>query len=378
MSDLCTDDSCFKLMALLAVPSVPEAADALLVECVRRGVEPKRLQALLEYHRVIPAAAAKPLVGLMPSGLCNWLKTEQQQGRRKALRQFQTQVSVSRALAAAGIRHRFFKGLSLAELLYRDISLRHAQDVDLIIERAALAEADRLLVELGYLSSLAGNSAELPGNKLALSMGKDLAYCGQGLPKLEVHWRVDNAETAFCRYYSQRAFFLPSDKPSVEEFVYLCWHAGQSLYHRFKWLVDIDAYLRLAEQRDDSFQEKTLTLAREYDVDRYVLLAIELLRLSFPWHAERKPSLAKPLVRRIAGRIVARWRVGEPGCDKVRMMLDRFHLIASWRDRCCVAGSLLFRPTDAARDVLNRCSGWRVKPLQWVVPIFNIAGYIKR
>ena len=79
------------------------------------------------------------------------------------------------------------KGLHLAELVYRDISLRPMSDVDILVPRDRVAEAVAVLRGLGY-----GFDVELSGAVEAMLDAKcnvGLLHRGHGI-WLEVHWAL--------------------------------------------------------------------------------------------------------------------------------------------------------------------------------------------
>jgi len=373
----------WEAMTLLASPGLSSANTHRVAGLLADNFDLERLRSLLVYHRVVPAAAANlsgELETLVPKAFSSWL-----QGRRDVLsgqvvRQFQMHSLIRAALGGAGVPHRFFKGLTLSTLLHSELALRQAKDIDVMIPRSQLPVADACLRKLGYSSLLDDDKASLMGNRLAITLGKDVVYRAPGKPEVELHWRVHNANTRFSAYYSRVLFRLSSKSVTPDEFVYLCWHAGKTLHHRFKWLVDIDCYLRKGEESHSDFLDQVIHIAYEHCVDRYVYLALYLLQRSFPWHAHRGFVQQAPNGVVVVGRrIERRWLSDqEMGAGKLSLMWDRFYLASSWRDRLVMANSLLWLPTDDVREMLNRRSGLSAGLARALVPLLLVKGYWQR
>ena len=59
-------------------------------------------------------------------------------------------VAVLDALAAKGVRAIPFKGVTLAQTAYGDLSLRECADLDLIVDQASIPQARQVLWSQGY------------------------------------------------------------------------------------------------------------------------------------------------------------------------------------------------------------------------------------
>lgn len=373
----------WQAVVLLASPNLQAVFCPALERLLSAGIDYRRVDQLLTRHRVTLPAAANWPVGLgeyVPQWFVNTLERRRAAAQSRARGQFQIQARLGARLLKAGVEHRFFKGLALGQLLYLDLAVRQSNDIDVMIFRQDLAKANDCLVELGYSSILSAGQADLVGNRLAVGLAKDVIYAAKDLPIVELHWRVDNASTRFGKFYSQTLFNLSPHQATPEEFIYLCWHAGKTLHHRLKWLVDIDCYLRLGERHDPGFSDKALAIAEMHGVERYVLLALFLLQSTFPWHAQREfLGASTPALQRLGHRIEQRWCKDELATkDKLMMMRDRFYLPRLWRDRYAIAKSLLLLPTDEVRGMLNRRSGINAGLAKVLVPVLVVRGYWRR
>lgn len=59
-------------------------------------------------------------------------------------------VRIARALDAAGIRHLFIKGIALSVQLYADPLARGGRDIDVMVERSRMRDAEEILRDLDY------------------------------------------------------------------------------------------------------------------------------------------------------------------------------------------------------------------------------------
>jgi len=156
----------------------PQVWDEALALALRHGVAPLLHRAL---HSTGELAA-----------LSDCLRARLEQERRATaldnLRHYGQFRRVARALGERGIPVIALKGLHLAELVYRDISLRPMADLDILVPRAQLEAAVSTLHGLGYgfaedLSGAAGAMLDIKCNIGFLHRELDVL--------LEVHWSLD-------------------------------------------------------------------------------------------------------------------------------------------------------------------------------------------
>jgi hypothetical protein len=152
---------------------------------------------------------------------------------------------VLRELMTAGIPVIPLKGLALAEALYGDSTLRECADLDLLVPRAQVPDAVRLLETAGYRT-------EAPWEQwiaAPLHFEIELARPAAGLPyAVDLHWGLLGGDP---RYYSaveecwaaaRCATVLGVDAWAMSpewELLFLALHAARSKWHGLKWLVDI-------------------------------------------------------------------------------------------------------------------------------------------
>lgn len=99
-------------------------------------------------------------------------------------------LQIAGLLARAGIPSVFLKGPHLGSVIYGRPGLRLSSDIDLLVAREHLAAAARAVELLGYrILPTQADRGDLP--LLHLVVG------GDGLPPLELHWRIHHYESRF-------------------------------------------------------------------------------------------------------------------------------------------------------------------------------------
>jgi len=154
----------------------PQAWDGIVALALRHNVAP-----LL--HRALQSGGAYP-------GLERAVRTRLEQQRRDTaldnLRNYGQFQRIARALRERDIPAIALKGLHLAELVYRDISLRPMSDLDILIPHAQLEPAVAALLALGY-----ERNRGLPnGHEVGLTH-RELGIL------VEVHWTLAEPTEAY-------------------------------------------------------------------------------------------------------------------------------------------------------------------------------------
>lgn len=168
------------LLELLRPASGPGAATRV------RDLSPQawnELFALARQHNVAPllqrALRASGALGELPNDIRRRLEEERRATALDNLRNYGQFQRIARALRERGVPVIALKGLHLAELVYRDISLRPMSDLDLLVPHSQLESAVAALLAL-----------EFDLNR-GLSSGYDVGLSHRRLGILvEVHWTL--------------------------------------------------------------------------------------------------------------------------------------------------------------------------------------------
>jgi len=244
----------FRLLVGCCTWPASEARDAAIRAMVRDGVSWPALMRLVRRHRVaamvyaaltgagadIPPEQARELIARM-------LGTKQQNHRSAA-----ETVRLQKSLDAAGIPAIFFKGATLAQVLYGSLDLKHSKDIDVLVPPEHAPAAVRLLEESGY-------RLWFPQARLTPAQWRQCLYLhketvmvapGRGL-QVEPHWRLIKHPRAFphvdarsrTREVDLPGFGAARTLEPTALFAYLCAHGTEHGWVRLKWLADVHAWL---------------------------------------------------------------------------------------------------------------------------------------
>ena len=271
-----------QLLLLLSYPGAatiwPEQIPRLLAE-----VNQIELIRLIGFHRVALAVNRnllpqwRQLLSLTCLAQLEQLARQQQQQIRL---QYLQHSRIEKAFNEAGITHRFFKGLALSQMLYQDLGWRYSRDIDILVATEDEAKACIKLKQLGYVSEFDGLPAIGFGTRVRKALKKDTVFKRVDGTLIELHVRLDSANSKFGRFMTTHYLSQPKGL-SVEEFVYLCFHAAKTKCHRIKWLIDIAFYANQLNEKHNSWQVDAEKTAKKYGVFAEFNLMMILLQFSF-------------------------------------------------------------------------------------------------
>lgn len=202
------------------------------------------LEAFVRHHGVAALLDAGRLAQL-PEERAASLKTEQKRVVLRALKLTGALRQLSRRLSAANIDYLALKGPALARQVHGDCAARAAIDLDILVRPEHWPAALEVLAGLGYLTP--ERPAALPSGTHEL-----LLRHPDGLPCVELHRRLLRRRHALLGDdWSRPGASVDLQGQAVATLApaiglpYLAAHAGQHLFRRLIWLLDILALLRL-------------------------------------------------------------------------------------------------------------------------------------
>ncbi len=247
----------------------------------RHGTQPLLYQALVDADNAVPRDQR-------PS-----LERGYQINLHKALLLSRELIRIVDHLSALDIEVMPYKGLALAELIYGDIALRQAGDLDLLIHAQDLPRVRDAVTELGYTSHLSLSKA---AERSYLKFGYEYSFDGPAGPNLlEVQWAIHprfyaidfDMEGLFQRATTVKVAGYAMRTLSPEEsLLVLSAHAAKHVWGRLVWLCDLARIMRLPTLNWSSIgsQAQTLGIVRILRVS--MLLANRLLGLPIPAAAQ--------------------------------------------------------------------------------------------
>jgi len=206
-----------------------------------------------------------------------------------------------------------YRGPALAASIYGNLALREFVDLDILVHRHDVFEAEDLLASLGYRSPF------------RLAHAQKLAYLqseiehgfvrNDGKSFVDLHWEVTARYLSFpfdIERLWERVGRVPLGGNSVPSFapedmlLILCVHGSKHTWGRLKWVCDIAELIRVHQ---DMKWEQIMTQASALGGERMMLLSIflanELLGAPLPATVSQRVRV-DPAVKVLAGRITER------------------------------------------------------------------------
>lgn len=231
----------------------PEKTDHLRL-LLREHIRWKVLFQLADHHSVEPPLyqALASLEDLIPAAEMKTLRQRYQTNLHKALFLSRELIRILESLSALDIEVMPYKGLALAELLYKDIALRQSGDIDLLIKPKDLPRIRDAVRELGYTPHDSFSDAE---ERAYLKSGYEYAFDGTAGPNLlELQWKIQpkfyaidfDMEGLFTRAATVSVAGRPVNTPCPEDLLLvLSAHAAKHVWGRLVWLCDIARLVNL-------------------------------------------------------------------------------------------------------------------------------------
>lgn len=258
------------------------------------------------HHRLYPAVYLKLKqlkLDIVPEFVMEFLSVHYKRNTLKMLKFSAITEKISRLLSDKHIPLILLKGPALAYQLYGDISYRTSSDLDFLVPIDKLEEAEKLLVQQGYMKD--------DYIKTVLNDWKwrhhhfTYTHPQQNI-KIEVHWRLNpgpGKEPDFNELWERKSRSALTQFPvyllgKEDLFLFLISHGARHGWSRLRWLVDIQCLLN---QQLDS--KKVNQITRKYHYHRSagqgLILAAYLLSLELDLEMERltKSASAKNLAQ---------------------------------------------------------------------------------
>ena len=217
------------------------------------------------------------------------------------------------AFEAHGISAVPYKGPVLAAAAYGNVALRQFGDLDILVHRRDVYEAEEVLVSLGYRPqhSLGRTQKEA----FLRSRIEHVFTSADGDSIVELHWGIAERELSFpldVERLWERLEVVPLGGREVPIFsaedslLILCAHGSKHLWERLGWVCDV---AELVHSHPELVWEQSFVQARALGGERMLLLGLflarELLRLDLPAWVSAKAD-ADLTVRALATKITER------------------------------------------------------------------------
>jgi hypothetical protein len=293
---------------------------------------------LAEYHGVVPILyqALSSVSSEVPSTSLALLKQRYETNLHRTLFLARELIRILDHFDALGIDVLPYKGLALAEMLYGDIALRHAGDIDLLIRPRDLSRVKAALKEVGYSPHLLLNEAE---ERAYLVSGYECAFdSALGRNLLEVQWALQprfyavdfDMEAMFHRAITVSVAGRNMKTPVTKDlFLILSLHAAKHVWGRLIWLCDIAQILKSPALNWNWIGETAQSLGIQRILQVTLVLTNRLLGATIPGAAEKHLS-ADPAALTLADEIAP--QLGRASPHDVES-LSYFRLMMRLRER---------------------------------------------
>jgi hypothetical protein len=155
-------------------------------------------------------------------------------------------IKIMKLLEENDIKAIAFKGPTLAQLAYGDITLRQYVDLDILVDEKDLYNSAMILKSINLEADL---SLEFLKNVTLIKVGSDFSlFHKYNNIHLELHWNL------FRKLLNEkRKDFISSNQLSINIngkdintldynylLIYLCVHGSKHLWERIEWIIDLD------------------------------------------------------------------------------------------------------------------------------------------
>jgi hypothetical protein len=343
-----------KLLALLSLPQLTpvqlEQINALI-----KKVDLNELYCEINQHRIWPTVylnIKKYFSNQFNSTFQNKLEKKYNWNKYKSQHQLQMLSKILQAFKKqTDIPIASFKGNLLTYKLYGDITFRHSNDLDLFINKRDFIKANDILCQLGFTATTFSklNSKQ---QLYHFEAQKDVIYTDGSGQLIELHYRFFIRPTKLDIYYGTSLLNNKKDA-DILEFIYLCWHGAQNLYHRLKWLTDIACYINKNKDNLDVFASEVLKNSYKLEASRYVIVSWLLSHYIFNselpeviLEKSKKCPLTKLLINNSI-KMIQTHQCVDSTQFKLQIYLSEFLFSTSIKDKLILLNHLVLKPNDS-------------------------------
>ncbi|MGA9039427.1 MAG: nucleotidyltransferase family protein [Terriglobales bacterium] len=360
-----------------------ETSNSERAQHIRRIVSDRfdwdRMLRLAECHRLIPRVYERlSALDIVPAAIIEALRARYGANAQRGLWFTSELIRIVAEFEARGIEVLPYKGPTLAETLYADVTMRQFGDLDLLIHAADVGKAKTALLDLGYSVSIQLTEQQ---ERAYLASGYEYTFDSAfGRNLVELKWQIlprfyaidfdveamfDSAATLSLGGHSLRTLC------AEDHLLVLCVHAAKHAWSQLSWLDDLT---QLVKQRMDwiAIEKQSTDLGIERIVAVNFLLAHKLLRAPLPEMVE-KFVLSDQAIEVLAGEImptiVQSMEYNTESISYFRLMMK---VRERWLDRVRFLWRLVFTPTPGDWSAVRLATP--LFPLYRLVRMFRLSG----
>ena len=277
-----------ELLLCVARRSLDKALIARLRALAAQDVDWDYLITLASDHGLLPILGTHVSAhchDIVPSHILDRLKKELFNNRHSNLYLLRELLRVLKLFRAEGIKVLSFKGPILGEIVYGDLGLRQAGDLDLLIAKNDFSPACELLRSAGYLMEPQLTAAQ-QSSHLSFHCEIQFAHHDQ-FSVVDLHWGITPKTFPLAISADQllsRSKTITLASHAIETFanedlvLYLCIHGAKHYWRRLEWVAAITELLRAAADLNWSL---IVRRAKEARSERILCLALMLTETLF-------------------------------------------------------------------------------------------------
>jgi len=251
-------------------------------------------------HGVFPLVyhSLKAYDKLIPNDILKSMKTYNRNIAQQNMLMSVELIKVMKLLEENNIKAIAFKGPTLAQMAYGDISLRQFSDLDILIAQEDILKAYNLLSTF----STTETKYEYLQNDLYMDKLNDITFIhNTNNILIELHWNLfqkqfsdtfsfsDILKTKQDLQIQHHTFSIFSHEILL---VYLCMHGSKHSWERISWILDIDRILRIHQDLDWNFiQQQAKKLECETMLDLGLSLTKKLFGTPIMYKYNSNPKL---------------------------------------------------------------------------------------
>jgi len=240
-------------------------------------------------------------------------------------------LKIAKLLNQENIPYLAFKGPTLAQLAYGDITMRQFGDLDILIDKKDIYKLDKVLQDHDYVRFLELSSKQ---EEIWIANAHDMGYIHPSKKiLLEMHWDfldIDYPLSIDLKKFWNDSKLISINKTDILTFsnekllYYLCIHGSKHLWERIEWIKDIDLLIRTQEINWDQ-------LSKNIDVDFQKMFYLGLL-LSYKIYDTKLPIDIQKKIQRynldtLIDYIIKSWDTEQTKFIQTSMMLKLFPTI---------------------------------------------------
>jgi Uncharacterised nucleotidyltransferase len=346
---------------------------------LRRKLEWKRLARLADHHGVLPHVySALAQTGDASSVALSSLRPMYERSVHQALWLTRELLRIIECFDSQGIRSLAYKGPTLAQVLYGNVTSRQFADLDILVPPNNLPKVRACLAELGYEASLKLSRRE---ERAYIAAGYELVFdLGEHRNLLEIQWRI------LPRFYAvdfnidrffERASAVDLCGRAVRTLcpgdlmLVLCAHAAKHAWTQLSWIREI-AELSESQQLD---WIAILNQAERLGICR--ILAVSLVLANNLFGSEMPEAVqgyaqhddgVEVIVRRVLPLLLQEEKLDPESVSYFRLMMDARE---PWQDRARFLWRLAVTPGPGEWSVIGLPEP--LFPLYRAVRLFRLA-----